>query len=127
MRRRIPKHVKQLAVELRKNQTIAEQIIWSKIRNKKLGGFRFTRQYSIGRYIADFYCSKANKIVEIDGKVHEERDRKEYDKIREEVIKTHGIKIIRFTNDEIVSNLEEVLRRLLEILNSSSQVHIETK
>ena len=82
MRIKTQEYIKQLAKGLRNRQTTAEQILWERIRKKQLGGFRFLRQYSIGRYIADFYCSKANVVVEIDGEIHEKAERKEYDLIR---------------------------------------------
>jgi len=116
MRRKTQTHVKQMARELRNNQTAAEQELWNRIRNKQLGGYRFLRQYAINRYIADFYCSKVKVVVEVDGRIHDSEDKKEYDKIREEIIKMHGIRIIRFTNDEIMNDLEDVLKRLSEYL-----------
>jgi very-short-patch-repair endonuclease len=121
MRRRTPEHVRQLSRELRKNQTSAEQELWSKIRNKQLGGFRFLRQYAIGRYIADFYCSKAKAVIEIDGEIHKRAEHIEYDRIRDEVIKAYGIRIIRFGNNEIFGNLNIVLEQLLDFLDLREQ------
>ncbi|RCX18262.1 very-short-patch-repair endonuclease [Anaerobacterium chartisolvens] len=120
MRRTTQAHVKQLAKEMRRHPTSGEQELWDKIRNKQLGGYRFLRQYAISRYIADFYCSKAKTAVEVDGSIHEQDERKEYDSIREEVIKAHGIRIIRFTNEEIIEDINNVLKRLLEFLESES-------
>jgi very-short-patch-repair endonuclease len=108
-----------LAIELRSNQTTAEQMLWDKIRNRQLRGFRFLKQYILDRYIADFYCSKMKVAVEIDGRIHERDDIKEYDAIREDVIKAHGIRIIRFSNDEIMHDIESVLERLVEFLEST--------
>jgi len=118
VRRKVPEYVRALAKELRKNQTAAEQRLWQRIKNKQLGGFRFLRQYIIDRYIADFYCSKAKLAIEIDGGIHNDDDIKAYDQIRENAIKTHGIRVIRFTNDEIFSNLDNVLEQLLAFLKS---------
>lgn len=120
MRRKILKHVIQTAKDLRKNQTNAEKLLWGKIRNKRLEGFRFLRQYSIGRYIADFYCSKANVVIEVDGGIHNQVENKEYDLIREEIIKANGIRIIRFHNDEIINNIDTVLKRLICFIETSS-------
>ena len=75
MRRDTPDYVKKLAIDLRMNQTEAENMLWQRLRGNKLKGFKFRRQYAFGRYIADFYCSKARLIIEVDGKVHEETER----------------------------------------------------
>ncbi len=126
MRRKIPTYIKQLARELRSNQTAAEQKIWDRIRNKQLEGYRFVRQYSIGRYIADFYCSKAMLAVEVDGKVHDSEERKGYDKIRDEVIRMYGIRVIRFTNDEILFDIDNTLKRILEYLKDNLQSNTDS-
>jgi len=97
------------AEELRKNMTEAELILWNKL-NKKQLGFRFKSQHPIEHFIADFYCHKAKLVVEIDGKIHEKQ--KEYDLGRESEIEKYGITIIRFTNDEIINNIDSVLEKI---------------
>ena len=64
--------------ELRVNQTDTEKIIWQKLRNKQVNGFKFFRQYSIGAYIVDFYCSELRLVVELDGYQHNEENAIEY-------------------------------------------------
>lgn len=96
----------ELARKLRKNQTPAEYIIWQNVlRNKKLG-FKFTRQKPIGYYILDFYCSRLLLGIEIDGEIH--LSKREYDAERTEEIKAYGIKIIRYSNQIVIENLEHV-------------------
>jgi len=92
-----------------------ERILWEKLRNKKLG-FKFKRQYSIGPYIVDFYCSGLKLAIEIDGGVHSAGNTKEYDKRREEFIKSFEIKILRFSNEEVKSNLYKVLKTIEEVI-----------
>ena len=67
--------------ELRKNQTEAEKLLWNKIRNRQLNNFKFYRQYSAGPYILDFFCPEIRLAIELDGEEH--KDRREYDKERE--------------------------------------------
>ena len=81
--------------DLKKNMTYEEKILWEVIRRDALG-FRFRRQFGIGEYIVDFYCSKLKLVIELDGELHCSKNGLEYDKIREEYMKTLDIKTIRF-------------------------------
>ena len=85
-----------LARELRKKQTIAEQIMWEELRNRKYFNFKFKRQYLIEGYIIDFYCPRLKLAIEIDGSVHLQQIKE--DKLRQEDIEVKGIKFIRFKN-----------------------------
>ena len=116
MKRDTPKYIKELARELRKDQTEAESIIWKYIRGSKLNGYKFRRQYAIGRYIADFYCCEARLAIEIDGKIHELGDRKEYDQVRQIEIEARNIKVLRFRNEDIFNRLDCVLQSIIEVL-----------
>ena len=102
---------------LRKNSTNPERIIWQRLRNRQIGGFKFRRQCSIGKYIVDFYSSELNLIIEIDGDVHAYQ--KENDKTREIFLENRGLKITRYTNYEIRTNLigvlEDILRKCEEL------------
>ncbi len=100
--------LKNLRRALRKNQTEAERKIWQHLRKKQIGGYRFLRQYSIGKYILDFYCPTKKLAIEIDGGQHFE-DKKEHDLLRKKFLKAKGIKEIRFWNSEIFKNIEGVL------------------
>jgi len=94
--------------ELRKNMPPAEVMLWSKIRAKQLDGYKFRRQYSVDRYILDFYCPKAKLGIEIDGDSHFSELAQRYDRKREDFIESLGIKILRFNNREIYEHLDSI-------------------
>lgn len=98
--------------ELRKNQTETEKIVWDKLRDRRFLNLKFRRQYGIGNYIADFYCSSLKLVIELDGGQHFTEEGLEYDKIREEFMKSLGIKTLRFNNNEVLNNIEEVLIKI---------------
>ena len=83
--------------ELRKNQTLAERIMWTHLRNRQLLGFKFRRQYSVDSFVIDFYCPKLKLAIELDGNVHDLPEQKEYDKKRQMHIETYGISFIRIS------------------------------
>ena len=74
---------------------------------------QFRRQQIIYGFIADFYCNQINLVVEIDGGIHEQQ--KDYDKLRTEIINLYGIKVIRFTNDEIINKSDMVKQRIINL------------
>lgn len=94
---------------LRNNLTQEERILWSVLKNDKFG-YKFRRQHSIGRFVADFYCPMKKLIVEVDGGQH--LDNVEYDKERTEFFESLEIKVIRFWNHEIRNNLNWVLIKI---------------
>jgi very-short-patch-repair endonuclease len=96
----------QKAEMLRKNMTKAEIILWEKLRKNQLG-VRFKAQHPIERFIADFYCHKAKLVIEVDGGIH--NSQKEYDLGREAELEKYGIKVLRFSNEEIFDNLDNVM------------------
>ncbi|MEW6716437.1 MAG: endonuclease domain-containing protein [Chloroflexota bacterium] len=102
--------VLQRAKELRRDMTLAEKRLWTALRRNQLDGFRFRRQQIIGRYIVDFYCDAARLIVEVDGSVHNQQI--EYDQAREHVLRDYELRILRFSNEEIMKNLENVLSEI---------------
>ena len=97
--------------ELRNESTPQELLLWSRLKNSQLG-FKFRRQHSIGGYIADFYCPNKRIIIEIDGSQHFKKDNKEYDEIRSNFFKILNIKVIRFTNAEINTNINGVIMEI---------------
>lgn len=99
--------------ELKKNMTEAEKLLWEYIRRDALG-VRFRRQYGIGNYIADFYCPKLKLVIELDGSQHYTKEGMEYDKIRENYMSSLGIKTIRFSNIDVMGNIEGVLEIIKE-------------
>lgn len=110
--------VKIAARSLRNNQTGSEKIFWNAVRQRKIMDLRFMRQHPVTFlydnrerfFIADFYCAKKRLVVEIDGGIHEKQ--KDYDELREYIIKSLGYKIIRFTNEEINHDLDNVVKKL---------------
>lgn len=99
--------------QLRTNATPQEVILWSRLKNNQLG-FKFRRQHSFGKYIADFYCPEKGLIIEIDGSQHLEQEK--HDAERTKFFESRGLKVIRFWNNEINTNLEGVLMKIQECL-----------
>src|SRR6185295_14845695 len=95
--------------ELRKNLTQAEALLWLQLKNRKLDGKRFRRQQAIGPFIADFFCPECRLIVELDGAGHKTELGAERDAKRTEFIKKFGIRVIRFENKAVFTNMEGVL------------------
>jgi len=99
---------------LRQSLTSQEFKLWFYLKGKNLG-VKFRRQHSIGPYIVDFYCKEKNLIIELDGSQH--IDAKEYDKERDLYLQTLNMKVLRFWNNEIDKNIEEVLMKIKEEIN----------
>lgn len=99
--------------ELRKQQTHAEAILWSKLRGNQIG-YKFRRQHSFGKYIMDFYCSTIALDVELDGNVHEKPSQKLHDEGRRYFLEEHFITVIRFTNQEVYNDADRVVRCIKE-------------
>jgi len=99
------------AKELRLAMTPAEKVLWKELRTNKLNGLHFRRQQIIDRFIVDFYCHARELVVEVDGDIHDQQ--KEYDAEREIYLKARGLRIIRFTNEEIFNSLNVVLQNIL--------------
>lgn len=98
--------------ELRRNQTDAEKVFWSKIRNRQFHGLKFFRRYSIGAYILDFYCPEVKISVELDGGQHNDDLAIAYDKGRSEYLNEKGIVVLRFWNHEVLRDIQAVLFKL---------------
>jgi very-short-patch-repair endonuclease len=98
------------ARNLRKRLTRAEMIMWSVLRKRQQNGMRFRRQHPVGYYIADFYCVDYKLVIEIDGGSHIGKE--EYDERRSQFITDHGLTILRFTNEQVLNNLNEVLIKI---------------
>jgi very-short-patch-repair endonuclease len=114
---------------LRRTQTYAESILWKQLKNRQLAGYTFLRQHPVfvskyGKmlyYIPDFYCAGAQLVIEADGPIH--LLKKDYDKNRDEVLAGLGLKTLRFTNDEIINNTNEVLEKIKQALETNSPGH----
>ncbi len=102
-------NLKQPSRKLRKDLTDAEKMLWSKVRMRQIKGVVFFRQRPIGVYIADFYCPRAKLVIEVDGGQHFENEGIEYDKDRDEYMASIGLKVLRFTNTEVLGNIDGVI------------------
>jgi len=98
---------------LRNNMTKAEIILWSKLKGKQLG-YKFRRQHGIGKYIVDFYCPELKLIIEVDGDTHGFYNQIVKDKERQIFLENLGFAIYRYTNNDIINNLDGVLDDLIE-------------
>jgi very-short-patch-repair endonuclease len=101
---------------LRSVETAAEAKIWSELRARRLGGFKFSRQVPINQFYADFVCRERKVIVEIDGGTHSTPDERAADRLREAVLVSLGYRIFRVHNTEVYENLDGVLNSLLAVL-----------
>jgi len=115
----VPGYVYELCREARQTQTEAESQLWEILRDRRLGGWKFRRQHPLGRYIADFYCADAGLVVEIDGSVHDEPYQRDYDRVRDEVVISRGLRVLRVKNAEIDADLANVSRTILAHLSPS--------
>ena len=101
-----------LAYELRKEETEAEKILWNKLNKNQMLGLQFRRQHPINIFIADFYCAKLKLVIEVDGSIHEIPENKDYDIGRSEILNEFGITVIRFTNEQILKEIDYTLEQI---------------
>jgi len=104
------------ARRLRRDQMDAEGLFWSQVRNRKLGGYKFKRQATIGPYIADFYCAEKKLVIELDGDQH--ADNVAYDVRRTDYFASQGITVIRYWNHEIFGETDFLFDALLHRIES---------
>jgi very-short-patch-repair endonuclease len=106
------RRLKERSQQLRGGMTVAEMFLWSKIRMKQIKDCWFYRQKTVGEYIADFYCPKAKLVVEVDGGQHFSNEIAEYDKVRNEYMASLGLRVLRFTNIDVLTNIEGVIEAI---------------
>lgn len=99
---------------LRQGDNEAEALLWLELKHSKLGGYKFTRQLPIGRYLADFCCRKQRLVVEIDGSQHADST---YDRRRDEFMRTHGYSVLRFWNTDVLKHRASVCETILAALD----------
>jgi very-short-patch-repair endonuclease len=114
MPRRLPSDpdLQTLARRLRRRMTKSERRLWSRLRSRQILGYRFHRQYVIGRYIVDFYCRPLLLAVEVDGLSHDAPDAAASDAHRQAVLEARGITVLRFPSGEVMNDLDNVLRSI---------------
>ena len=96
----------------RKKATLAEYLLWQQLRNRKLEGLKFRRQHPLGHFITDFYCYEIKLVVELDGEYHTGNEQAEYDSGRTYKLNALGIQVLRFTNEEVINDLKQVLQKI---------------
>ena len=111
--------LKDAAKKKKQYPTEAERCLWEMLRTKKLGK-KFRRQHIIGEFIVDFVCLDAQLIIEVDGGYHKEVEQVVADKLRESVLNEYGYKILRFTNEEVINNIDDVIERIKAAMTESS-------
>jgi very-short-patch-repair endonuclease len=111
--------IERQAKQLRHEMTQAEARLWQALKSKQLDGLRFRSQHPVGRFILDFYCSAHKLVVEVDGGIHEEQV--ERDSERATVLAAYGYRVIRFSNEEIGTNLPTVLERIRNAAQTTDQ------
>lgn len=109
------------ARELRNKQTESEIILWNILKDYKLRGFKIRRQHPIANYIADFYCHKAKLIIEIDGEYHNNKEQVLIDKERTAYFNEIGLQEIRFTNNQVLFEIEIVLNKIDDIIGLKNE------
>ncbi|MDO8283138.1 MAG: endonuclease domain-containing protein [Thermodesulfovibrionia bacterium] len=100
--------------QLRKNMPKAEIILWSKLKNKSLCGYKFRRQYSVNKFVIDFYSPELKLAIEVDGDSHFTDGADICDKERQIIIESYGIEFLRFTNREVYENVDGVIEFIIE-------------
>ena len=109
--------IEQAARRLRQNLTLTETRLWKALRYRQLAGLKFRCQHPIGRFIVDFYCPSCKLVIEIDGEIHNHQ--KVYDEARTQKLKVFGYRVLRFSNEEILSDLQTVLTQIIKVAESN--------
>lgn len=112
-----PAYIIELAKDLRNNMTASEEHLWSALRMKQIGGYKFRCQHPLYRYVLDFYCHEKRLAIEIDGKIHDSRQ--EYDKYRDEFLQSIGIYTLRIKDEDVLNNMEIVIEMIKRKLSES--------
>jgi very-short-patch-repair endonuclease len=97
-----------------------EKRLWSRLRSRQLQGSKFRRQHGIGPYIVDFYCPEQSLVIEIDGDSHADAEQIQKDQRRDRYLQSIGLRVVRYTNDDIMKNLDGVLEDLQKRVSSGS-------
>lgn len=112
------KEISEKARGLRNNMTRAEIILWSRLRMRQLGGYKFRRQQKIYNYVVDFYCHKLRLIIEVDGDIHSSLKQVEHDKVRDNILKINGYHVIRLSNLEVEISLDSFIQKLKSYIST---------
>jgi very-short-patch-repair endonuclease len=110
----------QRAKEMRRDMTPAERKLWARLRVNRLEGFHFRRQQIIEPYIVDFYCHQAALIIEVDGDSH--LDQQDYDHQRGQNLQLLGLRVMRFSNSEVILNIDSVVEEILQACGNAQGI-----
>ena len=102
--------------QLRRDQTPAEELVWRFLRKRQTKNCKFRRQYSIDKFVIDFYSPELKLAVEIDGDVHDLPSQKEHDIARQNYLENYGIKFIRIRNEELFANTDKAFDKIEELI-----------
>ena len=91
--------------ELRQESTRAEKLLCEKLRNRKLNGLKFRRQHPLDKLFVDFYCNEKKLVIESDGRIHDEKLKKDYDEARTAMLAGLNVVVLRFQNEEVINNI----------------------
>ena len=119
--REIYGEIKSKALAMRKQPTRAEMMLWQCLRGKRLRGLKFRRQQPIDRFIVDFYCRQAQLVVEVDGEIHDSTEAVEYDAQRTQFLEEQGLSVLRFTNDQVIYEIDSVLSTIASHLTGEAR------
>jgi very-short-patch-repair endonuclease len=106
-------------VSLRAESTALERKLWAHLRAKRLAAYKFRRQHPTGPYCADFCCVARRLVIEVDSSQHREEQEKRKDALRTAHLAERGYRVIRFSNEQVSTDLEDVLQAIYEALNNS--------
>lgn len=113
-------HLSAFAKQNRKNPTPAEDKLWQEVRNRKIKGFKFRRQHPINGFIPDFVCLEKKLVLEIDGEYHNEKEQMEYDELRTKWLAASKYKMLRFTNEDVLADIDRIIKTIGDELLSES-------
>jgi very-short-patch-repair endonuclease len=114
VRGQVREHLRRYARRLRRDQTDAERKLWSRLRDRRLFGARFRRQYPIGPFVTDFCCTETKLVIELDGGQHALQKRSDAE--RTAFLEGQGYHVLRFWDNDVLTNMEGVLHRIVEAL-----------
>lgn len=123
MRITYDRHLKKLAKELRNNSTKSEVYLWNHLKGKRMRGYDFHRQKPIGKFIVDFYCNKLLLVIELDGYSHDFDEVYAKDMAKEKVLKDMGLVLLRFADDEVMNDIDNVLRSIEGFIEDYEKKH----
>jgi very-short-patch-repair endonuclease len=108
------------ASRLRKNMTLGEILLWRQLKNRNIFKAKFRKQHPINIYIADFYCHAYKLVIEVDGEIHNDSEQIEYDLGRTVDLNNIRLKVLRFTNVEIINDMDQVIKKILRVITEET-------